>query len=309
MKKLIFLILMLATIHTSSFAVSENESNNSLYKTLLMTDGSYVILENITKDITKQFTSCSSLNMGVKSFPGDSSASPSTCWVVGQWSGCSTTCGTGTKTRTTACFNLDKNVSSDCDLSIKPSTEEGCFSDTSCSYQWIASEWEQCPTTCGEAMTTRAVQCAKDGQNIVEDVFCDVGARPETSKTCQSYEMCSVGIRASSDDTSTIYISNSAGDAITKVRSIATHAVHTFSIDAKPDENGYIWIRVDWRNNSGPGGMYLQNTSTSTCFEEHSLPGKTGEGRPSTAWYNGPCWDQASATNKSHTWLYKYKVY
>jgi len=369
MKEILALVFCLFFLVPIVEADEIYSSHKNLYKSLLMSDGTYVILQNTNKDITKPYTSCAVLKKGANSFSGDMSGSPSACWVVWPWSPCSTTCGNGIITRTVGCFDLNGNPSSDCNASIKPSEQGECSSTKSCEYSWATSDWETCPTDCGSYTTTRAVSCVKNEVEQVEDIFCEAQNKPATSRDCTetpkcvyawvvsewsecptgcgqvartrsiacvknniqnvdnllcdsntqpttteqcslpNYDSCSFNILASSDNNSIFYVSNKNGDIISEIGRLTVHQSRTYTQALRPDDDGYIWIRVDWNNALAPGGIYLQDKSTGQCWLEHSTPGKTGTGRAGSEWIAGPCWVRADTASKSHVWLYKYKVF
>ena len=73
-------------------------------------------------------------------------------WSTGNWSSCSTTCGTGTQTRSVTCTRND-NITVDDKFCIayglsKPATSQVCTESSGCvSYSWYTGPYGSCSTT------------------------------------------------------------------------------------------------------------------------------------------------------------------
>ena len=64
-------------------------------------------------------------------------------WLLGSWSSCSASCGSGVQTRTVTCKGSDNSIAPDssCTSAIKPPTTQSCSSGSCASYNWLAGSW------------------------------------------------------------------------------------------------------------------------------------------------------------------------
>ncbi|XP_072027188.1 A disintegrin and metalloproteinase with thrombospondin motifs 9-like isoform X2 [Amphiura filiformis] len=111
-----------------------------------------------------------------------------TVWRIGSWTTCTKTCGSGTRKRYVSCRDVyDNEVHEDeCGYSEKPSSFEVC-NNKPCP-QWRTGEWNQCPVTCGQGMTTRYVACVFSDNVITNDFECASSERPNSERTCNLQE-------------------------------------------------------------------------------------------------------------------------
>lgn len=140
-------------------------------------------------------------------------------WSVGAWSSCSTTCGTGTQTRTVTCTNNGGVVvaNSFC-AGSPPSTSQSCFTTAGCTYSWQYSGWSSCSggywywggwsgygscsASCGggsmcqnrscfavSGSKSRSATCMRSDGVPVSSMYCS--STPWTSQSCTPGGWCS----------------------------------------------------------------------------------------------------------------------
>ncbi|KAH9520449.1 Thrombospondin type-1 domain-containing protein 4 [Bulinus truncatus] len=107
-------------------------------------------------------------------------------WFAGQWSKCSTDCGSGKKVRQVVCVqNSQSSISivknEECNLRQKPKTEEVCVT-TNCNSKWYTSPWSECSATCGEGYRSREIRCVEDNKRVSDN--CDDITRPTSQEPC-----------------------------------------------------------------------------------------------------------------------------
>ncbi|KAJ7392766.1 metalloendopeptidase [Desmophyllum pertusum] len=80
-------------------------------------------------------------------------------WINGTWSGCSTTCGQGVRTRSLRCVRSDdKTPASDRACGTKIPDIERCQTKP-CPSAWYTTPWSDCSKSCGRGLQTRVVIC------------------------------------------------------------------------------------------------------------------------------------------------------
>ncbi|GFO22284.1 A disintegrin and metalloproteinase with thrombospondin motifs 6 [Plakobranchus ocellatus] len=126
-------------------------------------------------------------------------------WSVGQWSGCSKTCGTGgLRTRRVVCLqHVSERDPRDSDARLllddaecqgqRPATERECRLKD-CPAEWHTFEWtksmnllHQCVPSCGPGERRRRVFCmTSDARHYLEERRCRTQDKPVTRQACRN---------------------------------------------------------------------------------------------------------------------------
>ncbi|XP_077105471.1 A disintegrin and metalloproteinase with thrombospondin motifs 8-like isoform X2 [Ranitomeya variabilis] len=109
-------------------------------------------------------------------------------WVLGDWSQCSKTCGSGWKRRTVECLDVEGGPSDQCPQELKPEDIRVC-EDLPCP-MWRVGSWSYCSQTCGEGIRTQRVYCLDYMGKETEEGTCDSRKRPSGAKAPCKLEDC-----------------------------------------------------------------------------------------------------------------------
>ncbi|XP_043976137.1 A disintegrin and metalloproteinase with thrombospondin motifs 8-like isoform X4 [Gambusia affinis] len=108
-------------------------------------------------------------------------------WVLGEWSECSKSCGSGWSRRSVECRDGDGFFSSQCDRELKPTDIRPC-GDVPCPI-WQMGPWSACSRTCGQGERRRSVFCIDYKGKTVEPEMCDPNKIPEpASGQCDNHD-------------------------------------------------------------------------------------------------------------------------
>jgi hypothetical protein len=142
-------------------------------------------------------------------------------WLTDSWSSCSTTCGSGTESRSVSCKNAGGTSVDDTYCSgTKPTSSQACFTTAGCTYSWSYTGWSSCSAnpswtaygsfggcsaSCGggtqcryrscvntSGTQSRSASCLRSDGVTVANSFCS--GSPQTSQSC------SLGCSGSSSD-------------------------------------------------------------------------------------------------------------
>ncbi|XP_068601901.1 A disintegrin and metalloproteinase with thrombospondin motifs 8-like [Brachionichthys hirsutus] len=102
-------------------------------------------------------------------------------WVLGEWSECSKTCGSGWSRRNVECRDSAGFLSSMCDKDLKPIDIKAC-GDLPCPI-WQMGPWSTCSRTCGRGDRHRSVFCIDYTGMTVEPERCDPNKIPDPVST------------------------------------------------------------------------------------------------------------------------------
>ncbi|KAF7660784.1 hypothetical protein LDENG_00275340 [Lucifuga dentata] len=108
-------------------------------------------------------------------------------WKANRWSECSVTCGVGVQNRDVYCRlkGAGRVRGELCNTRTRPPTVQPCQT-TECTYHtWVAGEWEECNTTCGEGVRSRKVECVGPGMTSTQVEYCEPSSKPPLHQTCK----------------------------------------------------------------------------------------------------------------------------
>ena len=105
-------------------------------------------------------------------------------WKTGDWTACSTTCGTGVRERPYWCEMEDLSVNVRFCLNQSVPTHKQNCQEKPCT-TWFVGPYSNCSAKCGEGSKTREVYCREErsGQKL-ESYFCNSNNRPRDKKIC-----------------------------------------------------------------------------------------------------------------------------
>ncbi|XP_058032592.1 A disintegrin and metalloproteinase with thrombospondin motifs 16-like [Ahaetulla prasina] len=112
-------------------------------------------------------------------------------WSVGNWSGCSLTCGGGERFRDVHCmqriqYEPERVSDSLCQIPA-PVTRELCNTQR-CPPTWSTGPWSECSRTCGKGWRKRTILCKSFSSSrwnqILPDVACAAELKPKMQETC-----------------------------------------------------------------------------------------------------------------------------
>uniref|UniRef100_A0A4W4E7V1 Peptidase M12B domain-containing protein n=1 Tax=Electrophorus electricus TaxID=8005 RepID=A0A4W4E7V1_ELEEL len=109
-------------------------------------------------------------------------------WVLGDWSECSRSCGSGWSRRSVDCKDDAGFYSSVCDKGLRPADIRPC-ADLPCP-MWQTGPWSSCSRTCGRGERRRSTVCVDYTGKPVEEEKCDPTKQPmPVSGECM-YQEC-----------------------------------------------------------------------------------------------------------------------
>ncbi|XP_061106205.1 A disintegrin and metalloproteinase with thrombospondin motifs 8-like [Conger conger] len=109
-------------------------------------------------------------------------------WVLGEWSDCSKSCGSGWSRRTIDCRDGGGFPSLLCDEQLRPSDIKPC-GDLPCPI-WQMGPWSSCSRTCGLGQRHRSIHCLDYAGKIVEPKSCDPVKKPKPAAMECLYQDC-----------------------------------------------------------------------------------------------------------------------
>ncbi|CAC5409850.1 A disintegrin and metalloproteinase with thrombospondin motifs 4 [Mytilus coruscus] len=110
---------------------------------------------------------------------------PCAVWRTFSWSGCSATCGSGTRHRDVHCYQREKKIEDGfCNHRRMPSTSESC--NLNACPVWKTGPWRPCSVTCGLGIAKQDIYCRSVRDEILKDDICDPSSKPYGVKACDT---------------------------------------------------------------------------------------------------------------------------
>ncbi|KAK1787800.1 hypothetical protein P4O66_016285 [Electrophorus voltai] len=109
-------------------------------------------------------------------------------WVLGEWSECSKSCGSGWSRRSVECRDVAGLLSYSCDADLRPADIRPC-GDLPCP-AWQMGPWSACSRTCGPGERQRGVLCVDYTGKAVHPDKCSLDKRPEAEPGECFYQDC-----------------------------------------------------------------------------------------------------------------------
>lgn len=114
-------------------------------------------------------------------------------WQVGEWGGCSMTCGGGLQQRVVKCvyFNNTGAIEAPgkCDESRHyQATIRSCSTDACGAYTWVVGAWEPCTQNCGTGGTQSRTMSCQTELGPAPEAKC--GTAPVSTKACDTMATC-----------------------------------------------------------------------------------------------------------------------
>ncbi|MGH0182379.1 UNVERIFIED_CONTAM: hypothetical protein FKN15_009223 [Acipenser sinensis] len=98
-------------------------------------------------------------------------------WILGEWSECSKSCGSGWLRRNVECRDASGQLSYECDRALKPEDIRPC-ADLPCPI-WQMGPWSSCSRTCGQGERRRSIFCIDYTGKTVEAEKCNPTKQPQ----------------------------------------------------------------------------------------------------------------------------------
>ncbi|XP_034768559.2 A disintegrin and metalloproteinase with thrombospondin motifs 8 [Acipenser ruthenus] len=109
-------------------------------------------------------------------------------WILGEWSECSKSCGSGWLRRNVECRDASGQLSYECDRALKPEDIRPC-ADLPCPI-WQMGPWSSCSRTCGQGERRRSIFCIDYTGKTVEAEKCDPSKQPQPVTGDCVYDEC-----------------------------------------------------------------------------------------------------------------------
>lgn len=203
-------------------------------------------------------------------------------WAVGAWGTWSSTCGTGTQSRTVSCQRSDGTPATEDNCKLeKPATTQTGYQTTGCTFAWQARPWVS-PQACGDVTQTRDVQCVRSDGVAIDDATCAaVFAKPVTTQKGKDYTTCSYRWAVGSYGAwSTTCGKATSSRSVTCQRSDGTTVTDTFCAETKPDTQQssdqlsgctYTWKTADWMSPTPACGASVQSRTVTCTRSDNSV--------------------------------------
>lgn len=108
-------------------------------------------------------------------------------WIPGEWSECSKSCGTGSRTRSVTCRNAEGLIVDDSFCTGQKPEELSPCNTQACTfnYSWVTGSYGLCSETCGGGVQDRSLGCLRDDGVYVPHSLCP-SPQPQTQRACNT---------------------------------------------------------------------------------------------------------------------------
>lgn len=181
-------------------------------------------------------------------------------WVLGEWSECSKSCGSGWSRRSVECRDNAGFLSAHCDRGLEPSDIRPC-GDVPCPI-WQMGPWSACSRTCGQGERRRSVFCIDYTGKTVEPEKCDSNRVPQPISTECLNQEC---LWDEEWEIKKLSPFNAFTNYVVGLRNGCTVHTYTWCQRGRTDCKGIVWQSHHWVEHTSNGKKNYKNLNTWFC--------------------------------------------